>query len=147
MLKDWLNVPRINDITTTPDAPPEFRALKPSAYPKTNAPLQKAAYPDLAPVDLGADERKAFEKVVATARSMKSWEIAVTDGSSLRLEAVATTPLLRFKDDIVVELRSGENGRYFAHIRSRSRLGKSDLGANAARIRVFSGALKDLTEK
>jgi uncharacterized protein (DUF1499 family) len=74
------------------------------------------------------------------------WDIVAVDETRGRLEAVATTRLLRFKDDIVVRMRSEASGTRI-DVRSKSRVGRSDLGANARRIRAFLDALRQsLTE-
>jgi uncharacterized protein (DUF1499 family) len=132
-------VPRINDITTTPDDPPKFRALP--DYPASNAPLQKQAYPDLAPIVLGTDPASAFAAAVAAAKRMPRWTVVYEDAATRVLEAVAITGLMRFRDDIVIVVRPAAGGSA-VHMRSKSRLGKSDLGANAERIRAFATELK-----
>ena len=56
------------------------------------------------------------------------------------VEAVATVPIFRFRDDVTVTV-SETDGTIDVHVRSRSRVGKSDLGENARRIRKFQGRL------
>ena len=69
---------------------------------------------------------------------MNGWEVTLADAAGLSLEAVATTPLLRFKDDVVVRVRPASKGPgAIVDVRSRSRLGQGDLGVNAARVRAF----------
>ena len=127
-------VPRINDITTTPDDPPRFRSLP--AYPPANAAIQKKAYPELAPVRRAEPPAAAFTAAAAAARRMPRWEVVYEDATTFILEAVATTGLMRFKDDIVISVRPDDAGST-VHMRSKSRLGKSDLGANAKRIKAY----------
>jgi len=137
MLKAWLLVPRINDITTTPDNPPQYEKLRPSKYPEKNKALQMKAYPDLQPMTLNVRASEALEKVKAAATQL-GWKIVNINSTQFRLEAVDITPLMRFRDDVVIEIRPGKNeSESLVHMRSRSRLGQSDLGANAARIRRF----------
>lgn len=131
--------PRINDITTTPDDPPTFRSRP--AYPPENAAIQKQAYPDLAPVVLKQEPAVAFATAVAAAKRMPRWEVVYEDAAARVLEAVATTGLMRFKDDIVVRVKPADGGAA-VHVRSKSRLGKGDLGANAKRIRAYAEELK-----
>ena len=154
VLAAWVGVyllrryPVINDVTTTPEDPPRFRKIaalpahkgRDLSYPAHFSDPQRAAYPDLAPSGLQEPPEKAFPKVEAAARSMAGWEIVSADPSSGVLEAVALTRLLRFRDDVVIELRASGAGSA-VHMRSRSRLGRSDFGANAARIRAFLRAL------
>jgi len=142
----WLSAcaPLINDITTTPDDPPSFRraALLPEnrgrdmTYPQSNIARQRKAYPDLKPLGRNDAPESAFDAAVAAARRMSRWNIIATDAAARVVEAVATTGLLRFKDDVVVEVRPNGSGSA-VHVRSKSRAGKGDLGANAARIRAY----------
>lgn len=138
--------PYINDITTTPDDPPKFRKLaemqkgRDMSYPASFAEAQKKAYPDLAPLRMPVSPDQAFAEVGRAARSMPRWEIVTEDPKGRVLEAIARTRLMRFKDDVVVEVRPDGSGSA-VHMRSKSRLGKSDLGANAARIRRFFAVL------
>ena len=138
----------INDITTTPQDPPQFRAIlnlpanrnRDMSYPKDFADLQKKAYPDLVPLALSLPADEAFRKVSETARRMTRWQIVSEDPASKVLEAVATTLVMRFKDDVVIEVRKEGNGSS-VHMRSKSRLGIWDLGANADRIKSFLNLL------
>lgn len=136
--------PIINDITTTPDAPPQF-LTKAQEYPKRFAPIQKAAYPDLAPLKTTMTAKSAFEKVAQVAAAMKGWKVIQHDPKRLAIQAVSITPLLRFRDDVIIEIRS-ENDSTFIHMRSKSRLGRSDFGANAKRIRAFLAELEKSKE-
>ena len=125
-----------NDITTTPDSPPEFRALEREGrnvdrdmkYPPSFAQIQRKSYPKLIPLhsDLSAD--KLFELVQAAALEMSHWEIASVESTRLSLEAVATSRLLRLKYDIVIQVRPDEQGSS-VHMRCKSRLGGAGTGA------------------
>lgn len=140
--------PLINDVTTTPLEPPAYVALaqipankgRDLGYPKGNAEVQRLAYPDLAPLALRAAPEACYERVRALAAATPRWEVVGDDAAARRLEAVATTGLLRFKDDVVVEVRPAPEG-CAVHMRSKSRLGRGDLGANARRIRAFLARL------
>ncbi len=68
--------------------------------------------------------------------SEMGWEIVVQDEGALRFEASASTPVFQFVDDVVVTVTS-EGSASRVDIRSVSRIGRSDRGANAARIREF----------
>ena len=146
----WLAAcaPLINDITTTPDAPPAFRraALLPEnrgrdmTYSIDNIARQRKAYPDLKPLGRNDAPESAYEAALAAARRMPRWDITAVDAAARVIEAVASTGLLRFKDDVVIEVRPNGSGSA-VHMRSKSRLGKGDLGANAARIRAYFEAL------
>jgi len=140
--------PRINDVTTTPDAPPSFRAAarlpanrgRDMAYPPGNAARQFEGYPDLKPAARSGPPAGAYTAALAAARRMPRWNVIAEDAEAFVIEAVATTGLLRFKDDVVIEVRPQGSGSA-VHVRSKSRLGRSDLGANAARIRAYLAEL------
>ena len=139
----------IHDITTDTDDPPQFVALYALRQKSFNGPeyagdkiarIQKAAYPDIAPRVLDEPSARAFERAHAAARAM-GWHIAAAVPDEGRIEATATTPLLRFKDDVVIRVRPEGSGARI-DVRSKSRLGRSDLGANAKRIRKYFQTLE-----
>ena len=145
------NVPRINDITTDTDTPPQFvnastlpeNAGRDMGYPGPSfAEQQKAGYPDLGPLPLAMPPDEAFKQVAAAARSMPNWVITREDASAHALEGYDTTRLFHFRDDFVIEVRPTPNGQSVVQMRSKSRDGKGDVGANAARIRAFFNRLK-----
>jgi uncharacterized protein (DUF1499 family) len=137
--------PSIHDITTDPDDPPAFKALltrragrwvSPPEYDGPHAAAeQRRAYPDIQPLMVNVPLPRAFEAAVASAREM-GWEIVAADHNTAHIEAIATTALMRFKDDIVVRFRE-VGARVRVDVRSKSRLGRGDLGTNARRIRRF----------
>lgn len=127
------SLPYINDITTDTERPPQFSPPRP--YEPHFAELQRLGYPALAPLELAAPPAQAFARAQAAARAL-GWEVVAADERAGRLEAVATTRWFGFKDDIAVRVvASGAGSR--VDVRSKSRVGRSDLGANAARIREF----------
>jgi uncharacterized protein (DUF1499 family) len=136
-------VPPIHDITTDLNDPPQFVAAahtlgKSLDYPqgREDTPaLQNEAYPDLEPIGLDLPADEALERARRVAETL-GWEVVGVDDASGRLEATSTSRLFRFVDDIVVRIRRTESGT-IADVRSTSRVGQSDLGANAARIRAF----------
>lgn len=136
--------PMINDITTTPDAPPSFRraALLPEnrgrdmTYPQANIAPQRKAYPDLRPAARADAPEGAYEAALAAARRMPRWKVIAADAAGRAIEAVATTRLMRYKDDVVIEVRP-QGSASAVHVRSKSRVGAGDFGANAARIRAY----------
>lgn len=137
--------PPINDITTDMDNPPQFlSATGLDALPYNRAecaPQQSAAYGDLQPLHRRGTPQSVFQQVQAAARRMPGWTIVREDPRLHVLQGVATTRLFRFKDDFVIEVRpQSENS--IVQMRSRSRDGKGDLGANAARIKAFFDRLK-----
>jgi uncharacterized protein (DUF1499 family) len=138
--------PGIHDITTDPANPPalvELAAVR-EASGATNlteyegdsiARIQREAYPDIQPVMLAMHPDSAFAVAFQTARAM-GWEVATADPAEGRIEATATTRWFGFKDDVVIRLRRA-SGITRLDIRSVSRVGRGDAGANAARIREY----------
>jgi uncharacterized protein (DUF1499 family) len=57
------------------------------------------------------------------------------------IEAVDTTAVMAFKDDVAIRVRGGAQGTQI-DLRSASRVGEGDLGANAKRIRAFLDAFQ-----
>jgi uncharacterized protein (DUF1499 family) len=142
-------VPGIHDITTDTDNPPGFEALRAARVAAPNgldyggpevAAKQHAAYPDIAPVLLPIPPADAFRHALVVARSM-GWEVAAADSAAGRIEATATTTWYGFRDDVVIRVRPEGNGAR-VDVRSDSRLGGSDVGTNAARIKRFASRLK-----
>ena len=140
--------PMINDVTTTPEAPPAYVVLAQTApnkgrdmgYPPGNAPVQRLAYPDLAPLSLPEAPEACFGRAVAAAKAMPRWEVVGADAAARRRVAPATTRLFRGRDDVGVEVRAAAGGGA-VHVRSKSRSGRGDFGANAKRIRAYLALL------
>jgi uncharacterized protein (DUF1499 family) len=141
-------VPEIHDITTDTQDPPAFVALLGARKKSPNgadyggpeiAAQQRAAYPDVKPLVLQASPRDTMQKAIDAARAM-GWEVVASDAAEGRIEATARTRWFGFSDDIVVRIRpQGSGSRVDA--RSVSRVGESDVGANAARLKEFLGRL------
>lgn len=141
----------ITDVTTTPDAPPRFRALeregrnvhRDMSYPAALASLQEARFPGLRPLRTDLEPQQLFELVQAAALEMSDWAIAAIEPHRLSLEAVATSRWLRLRYDVVIQVRAlpdgagGGAGGSAVHMRSKARRSGPDLGGNARRIRVF----------
>jgi uncharacterized protein (DUF1499 family) len=140
--------PAISDITTDPATPPPLVATaqlrrgstNPPTYPKENAPLQKAAFPDIEPALLAVPPAEAFKRVERVATAL-GWEIVARVPAEGRLEAVVTSPWFGFRDDVVVRVRPQGTGSR-VDIRSKSRNGEADLGGNVDRVRTFLSRLK-----
>lgn len=152
-------VPPIHDITTDTEDPPEFVEVVPLREDAPNpveyggpevARQQREAYPDIRTVELEVDPARAFAAALDAAREM-GWEIVAADPEEGRIEATATTFWFGFEDDVVVRIRPAPGdpgtgqaaaGRTELDVRSLSRVGGSDVGANARRIREYVGALE-----
>lgn len=94
------------------------------------------AYPDLRPLDLEIGPDLAGRAAVQAARAMPGWTVVEVDDDGRRFRAEATTPLLRFTDDVWVRIEPLDGGSR-VHVRSASRVGVTDLGTNARRIRGY----------
>ena len=138
-------VPMIHDITTDTENPPGFVSVlalrkdapNPAIYggPEIAA-QQRAAYPDIRPLVSDLPPEKAFERARSVARRM-GWRIVDENPAEGRIEATATTRWVGFKDDVVLRIVPAAGDRSRVDIRSVSRVGRSDVGTNARRIRAF----------
>jgi uncharacterized protein (DUF1499 family) len=146
------SVPPIHDITTDTAMPPVFVALAASRTAAPNgldyggpevASAQKQAYPDLVTLQSTLAPDALFERALQAARE-SGWQLVDANRSEGRIEAVDTSLLYGFKDDIVIRIRGDANGSRL-DVRSASRVGRSDLGVNAARIRKYLRRLKEQT--
>ncbi len=164
-----------NDFTTTPGDPPQFEAI--ASLPENRGrdlryPYSRNEAPAISPLPvpgLNPDAGEVLAKVEQVARAMADWDIVAVNRSRLKLEAVATTSLLKFKDDVVVEIRQrvASDGTVTdpagsqamgatpnpavpvlleVHMRSKSRVGGFDFGANEKRVALFLDKLKSAFE-
>ena len=134
------SVPRINDVTTDTANPPRYMTTERKYPGEEFARQQRAGYPDIAPVMLAVPPREAFERAVRAAESM-GWEVVGRDAATGVLEAVDTTKWFGFKDDIAVRVTAAGSGSR-VDVRSKSRVGRSDIGTNARRIRAYLERLR-----
>jgi len=138
-------LPPINDISTDLGDPPAFAGDpagegRDMSYPADFAPQVKAAYPDLTPIRVSSDSAVTLTLVGETARAL-GWEIIAVDLAAGTLLARETSKLFLFVDDVLVRVRATDDGGSIVDLRSKSRVGRGDLGANAARIRRFAEKL------
>lgn len=160
------SAPPIHDVTTDTADPPQFVAVLPlregspnradygavpsrgtdparfdeSGFnPELLGELIRGAFPDLKTTHIDGSAAETFAQALAAAQSM-GWEIVDTNEAEGRIEATDTTPWLRFKDDVVIRVAYHEGGAMI-DVRSVSRLGGSDVGKNAARIREYLATL------
>lgn len=143
------SLPFIHDITTDSEHPPAFVAVLPLRADAANPPeypgeevarQQREAYPDVQPIEVTLAPAEAFARAERVAREM-GWAIVAIVPEEGRIEATATTFWFGFKDDVVIRVRPTADGSRL-DIRSKSRVGRSDVGANAARIRRFVEAFR-----
>ncbi len=143
--------PLINDVTTNPDQPLEFFKIKELqanlnkdlSYPESFNEIQRKFYPGLKPLKLDNDPLRVIDVCLALIKQ-RQWEIINFNESQLRIEAVVTTNLMKFKDDVVIQVFDTGDGLSRLEMRSKSRTGKGDLGVNAQRIEAF---LRDVESK
>lgn len=138
------HLPMIHDISTDTANPPLFVAIlplragapNPAEYGGPNlAGLQKQGYPDLHTEVLDLPVNLAYAKALTAAKAM-GWRIVAEDPGNGRIEASDTTFWFGFVDDIVVRVAPA-GVRSLVDVRSVSRVGKSDVGTNAERIRRY----------
>ena len=137
-------VPPIHDIATDTNNPPQFRALLPLRREAPNgsvyggeqvASLQKKAYPDIQTFHSPLPLDSLYHYALISAQNM-GWQIIVAEPDSGRVEATDETFWYGFKDDIVLRVKPDSVGSK-VDIRSVSRVGRSDVGKNARRIRAY----------
>ncbi len=141
--------PSINDVSTDLEERPVFGAAADAGlrYPPHDeltleafAEIQREFYPELQPVSSPRGPAASQILAVEVAREL-GWQVAVDDAASGRVEAVATTRVFRFEDDVAIRIRPDGDGSRL-DLRSRSRFGRGDLGANAARIARFAARFR-----
>jgi uncharacterized protein (DUF1499 family) len=142
--------PPINDITTDFDNPPEFvNAQKLQHEPNRDMKYDKAKYADrqqagygpIGPIKEHLSPTDAFARVTEVAKASPTWTITYSDPATNTLEAVATSKLWHFNDDIVIQIRPTPDGSSLIEMRSKSRDGIGDFGVNFNRIQAFFGQL------
>lgn len=137
--------PPIHDITTDPSNPPALieavsqrgpleNSARYAGAPFANQQLQ--AYADILPLQSNLPPDLAFDHCLATAHAL-GWEIIAQDRRHGRIEAIDRSLIFGFIDDIAIRIAPRDAGSRI-DLRSASRVGISDLGVNAKRIRAFS---------
>lgn len=139
-------VPPIHDITTDTITPPlyveaaavrrEQQAPNSLDYSAEVAAKQRAGYPDLGPAFLAAAPDDTYRAALALVRD-RGWVVMADDAAGHRIEATDTTYWFGFKDDIAIRVSAVADGSSRVDLRSVSRVGRSDVGTNARRIRAF----------
>ena len=152
--------PPIHDVTTDLDDPPALVAAvaqrtasgatnaseyerivkSPRGGPDFNVPeLQRQAFPDVQPIKLDVPPDLAFQKALDTAKAM-SWTLIEANAAEGRIEAFDRTTWFGFIDDVVIRIRPDGSGSR-VDLRSVSRIGFGDIGANGKRIRAYTRKL------
>lgn len=158
-----LTSPPIHDISTDVEYAPAFKALLPLRKGAANGPeydgpklvtlpngkvttvtaLQKKYYGDVIPFAQFIKPAKLFWRALNIA-NQTGWHVVAFDVKDGRIEATDTTFWFGFTDDIVIRVRQAGKLGARLDIRSKSRVGVSDLGRNAARLRTYLKTLKTM---
>ena len=134
----------LNDISTDTQTPPNFNAVIPLRPVKSNtieypgaaaAKRQTELFPDIQPIISPLTTEQAFELALTIAEK-KGWDIVAEDAQKGMIEAVSSTPVFSFEDDVVIRITSADTGSV-VDMRSHSRIGRGDRGKNAQRVRDF----------
>lgn len=152
-VKDATSYPPIHDITTDTNEPPQFVALLPARqaapngadYNTANRDKQLEAYPEILPFIVNGQDVASVMTAAEEAALELGWEIVEASTEEGRLEATDTTFWFGYKDDVVVRVREISQAVH-VDIRSMSRVGVGDIGANAKRIMAFRSALEANTQ-
>lgn len=145
MMQQAKSVPAIHDITTDPAYPPVFvelvdirtadGATNPPEYDADQTADQLEAYPEIKTASYDVEYDMVWDAALSTIEEM-GLKVVSTEKNAGRIEATATTMWFGFKDDVVVRVNRFSSP-VTVDIRSKSRIGKSDVGANAKRIETF----------
>lgn len=145
----------VHDISTDYEDPPQFLQGK-QTHPQLVV-LLKLFYADIKPLTVAAaDPAAVYAAALDAAKAMPRWEITAeqppdnssSSSNAASFQAVATTKAMRFKDDIVVRFRRVQgSGTVLVDVRSRSRVGQGDIGANGARILQYQRKLSALLQE
>jgi hypothetical protein len=148
-------LPWIYDITTDPIDPPRYEALA-RLRPRDANPIlyaglyaaeqQRTAYPDIGPLGTNATALAAYDAALAVVNKRR-WRVVDARGPQPgrregHIEAVARTPIMGFRDDVVIRVRAEPDGARI-DARSSSRYGSFDFGTNASRIRGLINDVED----
>jgi hypothetical protein len=147
-------LPAINDITTDTANPPRFEVLarqRPSGTSSyrgaATAQRQQAAYPDVIPLDLDAPPKVVYD-ITLDLINKRKWPVADAHPPAPprregAIEATARTLIMGFRDDVVIRVSARGNGTR-VDVRSASRYGLHDFGANARRVRALLSDIDDV---
>jgi uncharacterized protein (DUF1499 family) len=153
---EGVNYPPIHDISTNRINPPEFVAIAPLRADAPNTLVYGAsnnmtpeqlieqtdeAYPNLVTQLYSESVNEVFEKALAAVDDL-GWELVAQDASAGRIEATDTTFWFRFKDDVVLKIDQ-QGSETAVDVRSVSRVGTGDVGANAIRMRKLFALLEN----
>jgi uncharacterized protein (DUF1499 family) len=131
--------PPINDVSTDLEDVPGFEGQS-LGYPAEFKPVVRDFYKKVVPLRVDASPDTVFQQALVLAREQPRWQVTGVDPQAQAIEGVAESSIFHFRYDWVVRVRPDGVGAR-VDMRSRSRVGKGDLGANAERIEQFLAAL------
>jgi uncharacterized protein DUF1499 len=151
-------LPRLTQIETTPEEPLEFKALA-AERPADANPIreqdaaeideQVEAYPDIGPMVIERAAPEVFS-LVHEAVDRLGWNIVLSEAPGEtgvgRIEATNRTLIMGFTDDVLIQVK-GDDAHATIDVRSVSRYGMTDFGANAKRIRKLFDEVNTALEK
>jgi len=156
-----LSLPMMADVTTDFASPPAFmisakaRAARlgqtPPAWDPADEALQQDAYPKVQPILVDLEPTQAYQLVLRVAKDL-GWKIVDSNPPNLRvdgvaqIEAIARSPVFGFADDIAVRVRPLASQTRI-DLRSASRVGRQDFGANARHFARFAAAVQDALQE
>jgi uncharacterized protein (DUF1499 family) len=156
-LSQFFMLPQLTDVETTPRQPMRFSQLAAQRPADANrieqpdltaAEIQEKAYPDLRPMELERSATETFD-IVHEAVKRVGWTIVLNEPPGEqpgRIEATDRTMIMGYTDDALVRV-TGDDTHAFIDVRSVSRYGMHDLGANAERVRTLFAEVKAALEK
>ena len=147
---DGIRAPMMHDITSDTVNPPVFLFTQQDEDFRENsliygddgisaeqlAAMQLSAYPDIRTMTVEVPARRVYQKALFVS-SMLGWKVSAQDVSILHFEAQGSTDMFGLAYDVVVRITSLDEQSSAIDIRSVVRVGASDLGSNAKRIRHF----------
>lgn len=143
------SVPPIHDISTDTKRPPLFVSALVERSEKDNSveynseelpDIQAKSYPDIQPLRLSSSPMDSYNKAKQVVEDM-GWALQWEDAKTGHIEALVESAVFGFKDDVIIRIEPSASGSVL-DMRSASRVGVSDLGANAKRIRAFMEAMQ-----
>jgi uncharacterized protein (DUF1499 family) len=151
-------LPAIYDVTTDPYDPPRFEAVarlrtreaNPVAYGGlATYTLQRRAYPEIEAISATVTAQQAYDAALSVVNKRK-WRIVderppLAGRREGRIEAIALSPIMGFRDDVVIRIRATGNAATKIDLRSASRYGFHDFGANAKRVSELIDDIDDMT--
>jgi hypothetical protein len=130
--------PQLNDVSTDRVLPPTSDQLS-RPYPEKVARLVAAHHPGVQSLDTSLSAEELYTLAVKVAERQEAWKVTGVGNSTFA--GVATSRLFKFKDDFVVRITATDSGAVL-DIRSASRDGRNDFGANARRIKKYLADLR-----